>query len=338
MLPDSMRIANLLPPVFIVVIIATIWGVHVLLHLVPLLQFHTDAACYEQPLQKMFLLPVECRSFWQVLISQSLTALLVFSYLRAMSISPGTVPEGPEWKPGSMASTLSRPETREVKTSGQRRHCKWCLTYKPDRCHHCRICGTCVLRMDHHCPWIMNCVGLRNHKYFFLLVIYSLTSCLFMGGTIIETVCRSINEEAEPRERFFLVFCLVLCSILGLLMGVFLCFHSWLMFNAMTTIEFCEKALPRPGPQNKACTLDYSQGFYGDITSVLGSNPLLWFLPTSPPKHDGVTFKAAVKVISCNESDGPSEGEGPDPEWTGKSLKLDAKEAKDEASKPILPA
>ena len=57
-------------------------------------------------------------------------------------------------------------------------YCKKCESFKPERTHHCSVCEKCVQKMDHHCPWIVNCVGQRNHKSFFLFMVYSMVSCL----------------------------------------------------------------------------------------------------------------------------------------------------------------
>merc|ERR1719172_459349 len=100
----------------------------------------------------------------------------------------------------------------EKKHSGERRHCKWCLKYKPDRCHHCRICNVCVLKMDHHCPWVYNCIGFRNHKYFFLLLVYA----VLVLGVVNVTM-------------FVLMLAETLAAFLMVLISAFLGFHIWLM-------------------------------------------------------------------------------------------------------------
>jgi len=49
--------------------------------------------------------------------------------------------------------------------------CADCSLIKTKRCRHCNICNRCVERYDHHCPWINNCVGIRNHGYFYGYII-----------------------------------------------------------------------------------------------------------------------------------------------------------------------
>merc|ERR1719158_1482846 len=100
--------------------------------------------------------------------------MVVICYLKSMLVSPGEIPDKEEdasWQYKDSA-TMDSLNLQESKRSGERRFCKWCGKYKPDRCHHCRVCRTCILKMDHHCPWIYNCVGFRNHKFFFLLLFY----------------------------------------------------------------------------------------------------------------------------------------------------------------------
>eukprot|EP00419_Tripos_fusus_P044491 CAMPEP_0172823580 /NCGR_PEP_ID=MMETSP1075-20121228/17437_1 /TAXON_ID=2916 /ORGANISM="Ceratium fusus, Strain PA161109" /LENGTH=250 /DNA_ID=CAMNT_0013664741 /DNA_START=216 /DNA_END=968 /DNA_ORIENTATION=- len=219
-----------------------------------------------------------------------------------MLTHPGTIPDKSEdsaWdfvprdeRRGLQASSddmMMRTPTQEAKRSGDRRHCKWCAKYKPDRCHHCRICRTCVLKMDHHCPWIYNCVGFRNHKYFFLLVFYAAVDCHFITWTMLETAKSSTAGDTPFMTMFLVLFCWTLATLIGSVVTCFFSFHVWLMSKSMTTIEFCEKQT-RKGYDERV----YDRGMMGNVMAVLGDHRLLWFLPLSLPSGDGLHFIEAA--------------------------------------------
>lgn len=275
---------NVLPLLFVFWIIGTIWSVYVGLHLRTLMDISWE------------------RFKWETGISQCLATLLVVCFTRALMTDPGSVPDQPEWKDMSEQSqkrtftvvstssatgeepTQAAIKQHEVKQTGQRRICKWCDHFKPDRTHHCRVCKSCIIRMDHHCPWIVNCVGFRNHKYFFLLVFYALLNVIFIVLTMMDSLSRTLVEYTTSTHRFFLVFGMTLSMIMLVLLGVFFWLHVWMMFTATTTIEFCEK---RSRMNN---TPNWSQGLWQDLKNVLGPWPALWFLPIMPPQGEGIYF------------------------------------------------
>ncbi|XP_052229147.1 palmitoyltransferase ZDHHC16A-like isoform X2 [Dreissena polymorpha] len=90
-----------------------------------------------------------------------LLANIVFHYVMAAFTQPGTPPP------------QNVPEIVSV--------CKKCISPKPPRTHHCTICGKCILKMDHHCPWLNNCVGHRNHRYFFLFCLYMWMGTIYVS-------------------------------------------------------------------------------------------------------------------------------------------------------------
>lgn len=293
---DELKLANIAPPLFVCVLMGTIWCVYTFLHVVPLLQFDLPRGLRNEA--------EENKGICHFFVAQTLVTLLLISYARAFLTAPGSVPEDGTWKMGFRKSVL--PSTFEMKESGERRHCKWCLVYKPDRCHHCRICNTCVLKMDHHCPWIMNCVGFNNHKFFFLLVVYAVLCCWFMTFTMMDTVHASLVKDIPPANRFLLVLGVTLTITMGVFMGMFLVFHIWLMLRGMSTIEFCEKSAIGFSKFSAMGGLTYDRGIYKNVVGALGSQPLLWFLPVRPPTGDGISY-------SNVNSDARR-----DPEWTGR--------------------
>mmetsp|Transcript_10946 Transcript_10946/g.29114 ORF Transcript_10946/g.29114 Transcript_10946/m.29114 type:complete len:409 (+) Transcript_10946:140-1366(+) len=230
----------------------------------------------------------------EIVIFNVVTLLLVTCYVMCILVHPGTVPDKEEdisWQ--IVAQDLRDPpldvsvaNPQEWKRSGDRRQCKWCAKYKPDRCHHCRVCRTCILKMDHHCPWIYNCVGFNNHKYFFLLLFYSCIDCHIIFWTMQDSVRAALTPDTPFLKMFGLLFGETLAGFLGTLVTLFFGFHIHLMMRSMTTIEFCEKSMKRVGYDANV----YDRGSTGNIKAVLGDNILLWLLPCSTPPGRGINF------------------------------------------------
>lgn len=283
--------ARFLPVLFVIANIAGLYLIYSFYHLKPLLTTNPFLAVIEGS------------------IFNGVTLLLLLCYIRCILTSPGGIPDkevDPTWAygpPEDAASTsysffssnlfkAAAPEPekeepwQERKGTGERRHCKWCKKYKPDRCHHCRVCGVCVLRMDHHCPWIDNCVGFRNHKFFFLLLLYSSVACNLIVWTMLGTVQEHFDSGTDFLAEFLTLFGETLAAFLGFLVTSFFLFHIWLMLKAMTTIEYCEKA----GKKEKFSSSRYDRGLFGNVEAVLGDWVLLWLLPLNPPGGTGLFF------------------------------------------------
>merc|ERR1719174_3636193 len=176
------------------------------------------------------------RAIIESAVFQVTTLLLVICYVKSILIHPGEIPDRGQdasWEPAAQAGEAATVAgLQESKRSGERRYCKWCAKYKPDRCHHCRVCRTCILKMDHHCPWIYNCVGFRNHKYFFLLLLYSALDLWFVVITMFKSTQRATRADVPFALLFLLLFWETLASFLGILVTAFFAFHVWLMLKA----------------------------------------------------------------------------------------------------------
>jgi|Transcript_15001 hypothetical protein len=283
--------AKFLPVAFVCCTISSLYLIYVIFHCIPMLQFATDLDHRDDARRS--------RGIVQIIIFHITTAMLLLCYVKSILEHPGEIPDhDPHWHyEGAQQSKMGAAtgmDLKETKKSGERRHCKWCGKYKPDRCHHCRVCRTCILKMDHHCPWIYNCVGFRNYKFFFLLLFYCVLTLQMMIWTMAESVLRSWDVDTPFVVMFFVLFGETLAIFLGFLLTAFFGFHIWLMLKAMTTIEFCEKKMPKKQPaEGSADTISaYSLGCYGNVCAVLGKNPLIWFIPISPHGYgdDGLQY------------------------------------------------
>ena len=52
------------------------------------------------------------------------------------------------------------------------RKCETCNIIRPPGASHCSTCDNCILEFDHHCVFVSNCIGKRNHKQFFIFLIF----------------------------------------------------------------------------------------------------------------------------------------------------------------------
>ena len=120
-------------------------------------------------------------------------------------------------------------------------------------------------------------------------------------------VQEAVRDNVHFLRLFTVLFGESLAALFALLLTVFLGFHIWLSAKALTTIEFCEKATKK-----FSCdTSRYDQG-WRNISSVLGDNPLFWFVPLSPPHGDGLSFSSEASKLKGCDADQPSADARPD--------------------------
>ena len=103
------------------------------------------------------------------------------------------------------------------------RECKTCKIIRPPRASHCRTCDNCIMDLDHHCVFVSNCIGKRNHKYFYLFLlfgsIYSILCVFFNLITIFYVFIIKAKYTLVPLFKgnkwlFFLSIILLLISFL----------------------------------------------------------------------------------------------------------------------------
>lgn len=215
--------------------------------------------------------------------------LAAISWQRAVVEDPGRVPE--DWRMSSSGQPIFEKEgglhfPKKRTSPGRLRYfCTKEEKFRPERAHFCSVLDRNVLRMDHYCVWLANCVGYRNHKYFYLALFYSAVASTIGNAVLVQAF---LHPSYLPVvHRVILLPGTLLSSLLLTMLWPYLGFHTFLIGRNLTTIEFLETRDLFLGFSK------YDEGLYSNIQCVLGDSLPLWLLPTAGPSGTGLEWGVA---------------------------------------------
>ena len=139
--------------------------------------------------------------------------------------------------------------------------CSECNLPKPNRTHHCKFCNKCHLRMDHHCPSLGNCIGLGNHQYFMIMLLWSNILIFYFIFLILKI------KPLFKGIKFYYYF-LFMDIILFLTILIFYLIQFFQITKNITTFE---KIFKNPKI--------YNLGFKKNLSQIFGNSIINFFIP-----------------------------------------------------------
>ncbi|KAL7626438.1 palmitoyltransferase akr1 [Parahypoxylon ruwenzoriense] len=133
--------------------------------------------------------------------------LTAYFYATCMVFDPGFVPK----LNGIAEQKAVIDELLSLWKFDESNFCVTCMIRTPLRSKHCRRCQRCVAKHDHHCPWVNNCVGVNNHRHFFLYLINLVFGILAFDWLLYYY----FQEIPEPDSDDCLVLSESLCKVVN---------------------------------------------------------------------------------------------------------------------------
>ena len=184
---------------------------------------------------------------YQIIISLFFYIISIISMILGCCTDPGILPrQGKDFY-----YATNRPLLRKV-INGYKiilSYCYSCSMFRPPRTSHCSVCDNCVERFDHHCLWLGTCIGKRNYKYFFcLLISLSVTGIFQIVFSIYYVVKQSKKLKHKEKNSLIIVIgysFIVLYNLLFIIffLGKLVFIHVYLSFKNVTFYEYVKKKL-----------------------------------------------------------------------------------------------
>ncbi|XP_031491839.1 probable protein S-acyltransferase 22 isoform X1 [Nymphaea colorata] len=160
------------------------------------------------------------------------------------------------WFPMVLARTFhcSHEQSSEPQTSEDGMfYCSLCKVEVFKCSKHCRVCDKCVDGFDHHCRWLNNCIGKKNYRWFFTMMMSALLLLILQWSIgILVLICCFIERKRFKVEivgklgsSFSLIpFVVVVasCTLLAILatlpLAQLFCFHVLLIKKGISTYDY----------------------------------------------------------------------------------------------------
>lgn len=159
---------------------------------------------------------------------------------------------------------------------------------RPERATLSRQARRLVLKADHICKWLSNWVGLKNYRYFYQKLVWSLVYMFSFMGLVLWCIYRMVKISSNPDFYIILMFVgfIPAFGFTGFLVILFVRHTGYLIHNNTTLQEY-------KSAQNKDWKNPYDLGCWDNCAQTMGPKYLcpLWFLPVPIPREtDGFNW------------------------------------------------